>query len=124
MNLMEQIHADFEHVNGPEKSHPLPEAVIETLKEHYERYRKMLGGCLFKPGDIVTPRPGLNMTDVGHPHIVLETRDAPEPFFHENGNSRDGMRADMRVMACAGGRTYVSFWMQSYECESYMGAGL
>lgn len=102
---------------------PLPEAQIETLQEVYNIY---IQPCRFKPGDLVTPRPGGMLNGAGIPHIVLEVADPPIRNFPEDsdnqGSSAYGTRLDVRVFghhpvhghACA-------WWQESWQLAPYEG---
>ena len=104
-----------------DKPLPIPEAMIATLREHYKRYRLSLVECPFKPGDLVTPRKGLNINNEGQPNIVLETRRNPEPFFSEPCSVANGRRNDIRVIGMSSRDHCAVFWVESFEYEPYTG---
>jgi hypothetical protein len=94
---------------------PLPEAQVATLKEVAARYA---AGCPFKPGDLVTARPGHNVKGVGHPHVVLDTRSAEPSFNGESGSCLNGRREDIRVATIMRGHV-AAFWDESWHYEPY-----
>lgn len=106
--------------DGPQ---PIPEAVVHELRGLCQRYA---AGCPFKPGDLVTPRPGYNKRGAGDPHIVLEVADSPHRNFvpcedqSDTSSAHFGARLDVRVGASMGG-DYVAFWAESWVLEPYAG---
>lgn len=111
---------------GKEKSAPMPmrEAVEATLKEIAEGY----GKCPFTVGQLVTPKPGMNLRDEGAMHIVLYVDDNPHHHFNigtgEAGTSSTGYGRflDIRVLCLAKGGgeiAYVPFWMESWQLQPY-----
>ena len=101
---------------------PLPEAQVMTLREVFARYA---AGCPFKPGDLVTPHPGMNQKKEGAPHIVLELSPFGDPMrnFHvyeamDIYTESYGERLDMRVAVNAGGLVRM-FWVPSWKFTPY-----
>ena len=97
---------------------PLPEAVIETLREHPANYT---APCPFKVGDLVTPRKGVNICDAGTPQIVVELMTDPKPVFL-GGDSDDGEVLTMRVMKFTGHGNYVCYWVEHWQYEPWTAA--
>jgi hypothetical protein len=114
------------HNDDPYKGakYPLPEAQIETLKELADRYAQ---GCPFSAGDIITPRPGYNLTSEGIPHVVLEVFVDDEfgkrysPSVEDiNDTMSPGVRIDIRTGHYApDGKTIIGHIGESWQYESW-----
>lgn len=103
---------------------PIPEALIETLRETLDRYQK---GCPFKVGDLVTPRAGFSLTGAGEPFIVTDVYDSSFEGiiarFDGSTTSRTyGARIDMRVVHWYDGHI-IMHWVESWQFEPYTGPG-
>lgn len=100
----------------------LPEAQTEELKAIAARYSM---GCQFRPGALVTPRPGFATKGVGQPHIVLEVKDDPRPDFTAEKTHVDsaayGRKFDMRVACYVRNDLVLTFWVESYQYETFGG---
>jgi len=98
---------------------PIPEAVIEMMKEVSDRYGKP---CPFKPGDIVTPHSSSDLRQPGTPHIVLEVKELPpeaqlgevDDSDPQSSSSGFGRRLDMRFLAYYEGHLS-AFWGESWQ---------
>jgi len=111
------------HGDDDEGPAPLPEVQIATMREYCDLYQKP---CRFRVGDLVTPRPGVNVRGDGDPHVVLEVFKQPIQALtamdpHMTGASAFGRKMDMRVMCCTNGQ-YSSFCVESFVFEPYEGA--
>jgi hypothetical protein len=121
----------FGHIGGQqldqsERPKILPEAAIMRLRELYDAF---IAENPFKPGDLVTVRPGVNRTGDGDPHIVLEVR---APFAEirnfecvepgETGSCAFGQKLNIRVL-CITGDSAASYWMEHWMLELYTGEG-
>lgn len=109
---------DARHESG-EQQKPLPEVIIGELRALEEAYRCVSeGGCPFRPGQFVTPRPGRVPKGEGEPHVVLEVFDPPLLGKDEAGAAKECARNDMRVACYTSGR-YATFMAESWEYEPY-----
>lgn len=104
---------------------PIPEAQIAILREMHALY---VAPCRFKPGDIITPRPG-SYKDAGEPHIVLEVREEPIRNFDISANHSEafsnayGVKLDIRVALLQGDRVE-AYWQESWRHDPYTGPGI
>jgi len=105
---------------------PRPVAVIiMELEDHQKRYAAWLnrGECEFLPGELVIPASNSNYRKSKRPHIVVESRSVPEPYF-TGGNGvepANGHRLDMRVAKTMRDNSIVLYWVQSFDFEIYAG---
>lgn len=99
----------------------LPEAAIMRLKEAADRY---IAGNPFKVGDIVTPRPGMNVAGAGKPHVVIAVRADPQPVWDgEPGSNAHGMCFDIRVASISGRPDRVmAHWCESWSFQPFTAA--
>lgn len=115
---------------------PMTEAIVDEMRLRFDAYRKTLSAETFpfKPGDLVTPRPGSNLKNTGEPAIVLEINPDAPPNIGGTGsdgdavdmsNFRYGTRPQIRVLQymhnpMAGG-TYVRFWNEACDFVPWTG---
>ena len=113
---MSDIFSQIIEKHKPPQHPPLPEALVMTLLEIYDRYRNHR----FVPGDIITPRKGYLYSNAGLPHIVLEVDDDPESIRHglNDGACNWGGRYDARVATWTNGE-YTAYWIESWSFELY-----
>lgn len=105
------------------KKDELPASVqAKRLVAMYKLYQEHRKHCPFGPGDLVTPRDGVNFKGAGDPHIVLEVRADAEPQFSigEPNSSGFGHRLNIRV-ACMHGEILTPFWMESWVLDKWEG---
>ncbi|KMO34283.1 hypothetical protein [Methylobacterium aquaticum] len=124
MDLGEMLEAASRGRSRGERNHRAtsPEVLCVTLKEIEQRYRI---GCQFKPGDLVTPRPGYTYDGEGAPHVVLDVLAKPVMQLDLDDPSKTasnsyGRRIDMRV-ACEHAGIIAGFWVESWCFEKYTG---
>lgn len=112
---------------GPERPKILPEAAIMRLRELYDAFA---APNLFKPGDLVTVRSGVNLSGVGDPHVVLEIRapfaeirnfDAPDP--QDTGTAAFGRKLNIRVLCISDHDEAAGFWCEHWQFVAYTGEG-
>jgi hypothetical protein len=83
--------------------------------------KRYLDGNPFRPGDMVTPRPGFAVKGEGHPHIVLDVLTNVEPRWTdvEDSSTRQGQMLDMRVACFVRNDVMTTFWVEAWQYEAY-----
>lgn len=105
-----------------ESEPPVPPNAVQVLKDMAAAYQN---GCMFSPGDLVTPRKNVNVRGEGLPHVVLEVVPNPGLTPDENDDATNtawGRRLDMRVLALnynGRGWGYIPFWAESFTYEPW-----
>lgn len=98
-----------------------PSVQAKRLVQQYRIYERCLTEDVFKPGDLVTPRPEANLKGAGQPHIILEiNRQAPQFNGATPGGTTWGRKPEIRVMAMYG-ETFAIFWCEMHEYEAWKG---
>jgi len=102
-----------------------PKEALARLTAAYQDYTSTARP---KPGDLVTIKPSHNLHGVGDPHIVLEVRPEPVWSFYatdpaDTGHAAFGRGLNVRVACIQRGDT-VSYWMEHWVLEPYVGQNL
>ena len=94
------------------------DAMAMELAAAGQRY---LAGTPFKPGDMVSPRPGFAIKGEGYPHIVLNVLEKVEPRWLdiEDSSARQGQMLDMRVACFVRNDIITTFWVEAWQYQPY-----
>lgn len=119
MDATEFISA-MHRIQGGEGDSILPEAAVMRLKEMAEH---VWAENRFVPGDLVTPREGMNLSTAGKPHIVLGINE--EGYPSGRGISGENGLADIHNVwaACISTQggivtfTYAHWQLQPYQVD-------
>lgn len=110
----------LENDRPSERTAPLPEAIIERMREAASRFN---GPCRFVAGDVVTARRGtiIQARYVGIPSLVISTNDTLGfQWTGENGSADNGARVNMRVLSYdANTDSIVARWEDSANYELF-----
>lgn len=103
-----------------ERAMPLPEAIIERMREAAPRFN---GPCQFMAGDVVTAVRGgiVKEAFVGLPFLVLRVDDTLGFQWHgESGTVDLGARLNMRILSYEPGHdVIVARWVDSADYELF-----
>jgi hypothetical protein len=90
-------------------------ADIELMRGAFER---MKAGNMFKPGDVVTPRPGFNLRDCGTPNLVLEIFERGSRIPSNESDTMPSSNPDMRIARVIHGISDEGPTMLTFNAES------
>jgi len=97
-------------LNDDDTPPPCDEAMVDVLRE--------LGAAYAAPppkvGDLVTPRPGVNLRGVGQPHLVVEVFDPPVHLDGPHATPWERRPIDLRVIGWLTG-DYVASHMERWQ---------
>lgn len=104
----------------PKRTTILLEAQILTLRELAAAYA---AGNIYKVGDLITPRRGVNLRHAGAPHMIVEILEPPirkgESQKHSHGAVDFWARLDIRVVSFYGDYV-VPHVMESWQVERWV----